>query len=158
MIAFYYALTGFAAPIYYRHELFNGPRAVRTVGIGVFGGMALLGLGFFVADIWSTQGNAWTALFDKSSFANLVATVCAWVGTAGIIIGTITAVARNRSTEEPDPGWRRQHDRGPGARLGVLQERDRPLRPRQLGVRGFLVRPGPPVRDRDRLAAGRASC
>ena len=70
---------------------------MRTVGIGVFGGMALLGLGFFVADIWSTQGNAWTALFDKSSFANLVATVCAWVGTAGIIVGTITAVARNRS-------------------------------------------------------------
>ncbi len=97
MIAFYYALTGFAAPIYYRNELFNGPGAVRTVGIGVFGGMALLGLGFFVADIWSTQGNAWTALFDKSSFANLVATVCAWVGTAGIVVGTITAVARNRS-------------------------------------------------------------
>jgi amino acid transporter len=97
MIAFYYALTGFAAPIYYRHELFNGAGAVRTVGVGVFGGMAVLGLGFFVADVWSTQGNAWTALFDKSSFANLVATVCAWVGTAGIVIGTFTAVARNKS-------------------------------------------------------------
>ncbi len=97
MIAFYYALTGFAAPIYYRHELFRGSGAVRTVGVGVFGGVALLGLGFFVADIWSTQGNAWTALFDKSSFANLVATVCAWVGTAGVIIGTITAFARQRS-------------------------------------------------------------
>jgi hypothetical protein len=97
MIAFYYALTGFAAPIYYRHELFDGPRAVRTVGVGVFGGMALLGLGFFVADVWSTQGNAWTALFDKSSFANLIATVCAWVGTAGIAVGTVTAFASQRS-------------------------------------------------------------
>ena len=51
LIAFYYGITGFAAPIYYRHELLNSPGAVRTVGIGVFGGMALLGLGFFVADI-----------------------------------------------------------------------------------------------------------
>ena len=97
MIAFYYALTGFAAPIFYRRELFSGPGAIRTVGAGVFGGVALLGFGFFVADIWSEQGNAWTALFDKSTFPNLVATVCAWVGTAGVIIGTITAFARARS-------------------------------------------------------------
>ena len=37
MIAFYYGLTGFAAPIYYRHELFNGPRGANF-GIGVGGG------------------------------------------------------------------------------------------------------------------------
>ncbi len=33
MIAFYYALTGFAAPIYYRHELFNGPKNLILVGV-----------------------------------------------------------------------------------------------------------------------------
>ncbi len=99
MIAFYYALTGFAAPIYYRRELFKSPAVMRTAGFGVLGGLALLGFGFFVSDVWSDQGNAWTALFDKASFANFIATVCAWVGTVGLIIGTAVAFIRSRSTK-----------------------------------------------------------
>ncbi|MFN8160213.1 MAG: APC family permease [Solirubrobacterales bacterium] len=97
MIAFYYALTGFAAPIFYRRELFKGPGAVRAVGWGVLGGLALLGFGILVADLWSAQGNPWTSLFDKATAANLVATVCAWVGTIGLVVGIVVAFARSRS-------------------------------------------------------------
>jgi amino acid transporter len=98
MIAFYYALTGFAAPIYYRKELFRSPGATRFVGLAVLGGLVLFGLGFFVGDVFTKQTNAFTAFSNDAGFATLVATVCAWVGIVGMLIGTIAAFARARST------------------------------------------------------------
>ena len=42
MIAFYYGLTGYAAPIFYRHILFRSPRNVLLIGVvPLLGGLAL---------------------------------------------------------------------------------------------------------------------
>lgn len=42
MIAFYYGLTGFAAPLFYRHQLFHGWRPFLLIGVvPLLGGLAL---------------------------------------------------------------------------------------------------------------------
>jgi amino acid transporter len=97
MIAIYYGLTGFAAAVYYRRELFATERTADLVGALVFGGLALIGLGFFFIDVASTQTNAWTGLLDHGSFINLVCFAAAWLGTVALIAGAIAAFARTSS-------------------------------------------------------------
>ena len=79
MIALYYGLTGFASAIYYRREMFNSERTADLVGARVFGGIALIGGGFFLVDVASTQTNAWTAVLDEGTFLNGICFGLAWL-------------------------------------------------------------------------------
>jgi amino acid transporter len=94
MIALYYGLTGFAAAIYYRREMFASERTADSIGALVFGGLALVGAGFFLVDVASTQTNAWTAVLDHGSFVNAVSFAAAWLGVAALVVGLAAAVAR----------------------------------------------------------------
>ena len=100
MIAFYYGLTGFAAAIYYRREMFSTERTADVVGGLVFGGIALIGLGFFLVDVASTQTNAWTAVLDHGSFVNAIAFGAAWVGVVALVFGSAIRAYANPLDEE----------------------------------------------------------
>jgi len=97
MIAIYYGLTGFAAAIYYRREMFETERIADTIGALVFGGLALIGAGFFLIDVASTQTNAWTGVLDHGSLVNAIAFGAAWLGVAALAIGIPAAFMRTRS-------------------------------------------------------------
>ncbi len=96
MIALYYGLTGFASAIYYRRELFESERIADLVGAGVFGGIALIGAGFFLVDVASTETNAWTAA-GEGGLVNLLSFAMAWLGVVALVVGLLAAVARTRS-------------------------------------------------------------
>ncbi|MGZ6830815.1 MAG: APC family permease [Nocardioidaceae bacterium] len=71
MIAFYYGMTGFAAPVFYRHVLTRSPRDFLTRGLIPFlGGLILLGAFLQAAhDYWLVGPNAdsttsWTMPFS----------------------------------------------------------------------------------------------
>jgi amino acid transporter len=59
MIAFYYALTGFACPIYYRHELFKSAKNLLFIGIAPTLGALMLVAAFIKSssDLWGSEDN-----------------------------------------------------------------------------------------------------
>ena len=59
MIAFYYALTGFACPIYYRHHLFTNVKNLLFIGISPLIGALILTWAFYRSahDLYSTSDN-----------------------------------------------------------------------------------------------------
>jgi len=68
MIAFYYGLTGFACPIYYRRELFKSAKSALMVGLAPLLGGLILAWVFFKSCIDlanpenSESGNSWLGL------------------------------------------------------------------------------------------------
>jgi amino acid transporter len=105
MIAFYYGATGFAAAIAYRDQLFDGKESGTRITVLAIGGLAVAGLGVFIGDVFSTQTNAWTGLFDHGSFVNFVAFVMAWIGLLGFIVGIVAAFVRAKSRRDVAFVW-----------------------------------------------------
>jgi amino acid transporter len=104
MIAFYYGMTGFAAAVYYREQLFGKANGARITGITI-GGLALAGAGVFFGDVLTDQTNAWTAFFDHASAVNFLVTVAAWVGLIAMVGGIAMAYLRGKSAARVTMVW-----------------------------------------------------
>jgi amino acid transporter len=82
-ICFYYGFTGFACPIYYRHELGKSVRNFLMLGVGpMLGGLMLFGVGLKAAFYYGHAENV-------SSKPILGITLPLWMGIGGMILGFV---------------------------------------------------------------------
>ena len=96
MIAFYYALTGFACAIYYRRELTKSVRNLLFIGVAPVVGATLLGYLFFKALVdYSDPANSYTG----SSWFGIAPP--AVIGVGFILLGFVLLFAWRRHQREP---------------------------------------------------------
>ncbi len=82
-ICFYYGFTGFACPIYYRHELRKSPRNFLLLGVGpMIGGLMLFGVGIKAAFYYGHTANV-----ESAPIAGV--TLPLWLGIGGMILGVV---------------------------------------------------------------------
>jgi hypothetical protein len=117
MIAFYYALTGFACTIYYRRELTKSVKNFLFIGVGPVVGGTVLGYLFFKAiDEYRDPG----ASYSGSEIFGIAVPVVLGVGLLllGVVLSMLWRLAGNdrffgRTRETVDP------EVATGAKLGV---------------------------------------
>jgi amino acid transporter len=117
MIAFYYALTGFACTIYYRRELTKSVKNFLFIGVGPVVGGTILGYLFFKAiDEYRDPG----ASYSGSEIFGIAVPVVLGVGLLilGVVLSVLWRLGGNdrffgRSRETVDP------EVATGAKLGV---------------------------------------
>jgi len=102
-IAFYYGLTGFACPWFFRHELFKSARNMFLVGLlPLLGGVILFGiLGDSAYEAWnpanSSTGGTWLGVSPPLAMALL-----------GLLIGIVILVAQRIVSPDPFFRWKTQ--------------------------------------------------
>jgi amino acid transporter len=117
MIAFYYALTGFACAIFYRRELTKSAKNFLFIGVGPVVGGAILGYLFFKAiDEYRDPG----ASYSGSEIFGVAVPVVLGVGL--LILGMVLSVLWRLGGHDQFFGRRREivdPDVATGAKLGV---------------------------------------
>jgi amino acid transporter len=113
MIAFYYALTGYACAFYYRRELLKSVRNLLFIGVAPLIGAAMLTYLFVKSLVeWSDPANSASGSSSWLGFAPP-----AIIGVGFLVLGAILLYAWRRHRKEPFFG-RRQEVADPGLLTG----------------------------------------
>ncbi|MCB0863509.1 MAG: APC family permease, partial [Solirubrobacterales bacterium] len=115
MIAFYYAMTGYACAFYYRRELFKSVKNLLFVGVAPVTGALLLTYLFVKSLVdWSDPANS----YSGSSWFGFAPP--AIIGVGFLLLGAILLFVWRRHQEEPFFKLRRQ-TADPGLLDGKLE-------------------------------------
>jgi hypothetical protein len=96
MIAFYYAMTGFACAIYYRRELFKSAKNLLFIGVAPVIGSLMLTYLFFKSLVdWTDPANSYTG---ASWFGFAPPAI---IGVGFLLLGVILLIAWRAHQDEP---------------------------------------------------------